>query len=456
MNYPAILTIILLSCLSCHSVKPTTPVYQPQARTFTPTASSIAIPVEIKLELLRDQINRKFSGLLYNDESYTQPTKDDLKLKVYINRKITINATGNQLRFTIPLSIHAAARWSACTICPELEGKTSFELDAFMTSSVAIGNNYDFALSSKAGDFVWTTAPFVQIGPLKIPIARLLEDILRKQLQKVATEIDQSVNKSIDLRAMMQTLWNTTSEPFLLDDSTQTWLTIKPQNVLLSPIQGNNERIRMNIGVRALIETVTGSKPPAVKPGQLPQIATGIPNDERFHIHIYSGIGFDKTTEIASRMNGYEFSEGKRKVRIENINIYGVGEKAYIKLLLAGAVRGEVYLSGIPRYNSLSDELYFDALDFDINTRNVLMKSASWLLKGAIQNKLKQTLRFSFSSEINQLRKTIRESLNTISYKDLLTINGTLENFVISDILIKEDKFVLIFEATGQAKINIH
>ncbi|MCC6768053.1 MAG: DUF4403 family protein, partial [Bacteroidia bacterium] len=328
--------------------------------------------------------------------------------------------------------------------------------EAFMTSSVAIGNNYDFALSSKAGDFVWTTAPFVQIGPLKIPIARLLEDILRKQLQKVAKEIDQSVNKSIDLRAMMQTLWNTTSEPFLLDDSTQTWLTIKPQNVLLSPIQGNNERIRMNIGVRALIETVTGSKPPAVKPGQLPQIATGIPNDERFHIHIYSGIGFDKTTEIASRMNGYEFSEGKRKVRIENINIYGVGEKAYIKLLLAGAVRGEVYLSGIPRYNSLSDELYFDALDFDINTRNVLMKSASWLLKGAIQNKLKQTLRFSFSSEINQLRKTIRESLNTISYKDLLTINGTLENFVISDILIKEDKFVLIFEATGQAKINIH
>jgi hypothetical protein len=457
MNRTAILTIFLLSCLSCRTIKPDPPAYQPVQPAIPPAVSVISIPLEIPMQLVSEKLNKDFSGLLYNDDSYTRPTNDDLKLKVYMNKKIRVSARGNQILAAIPLSVHAMGRWSACAICPEFERQTSFEIEVFLRSGIRITADYKFQMNTIADGFEWTSPPVVAIGPLKIPVSKLLEDVLNNQLRQIAAEIDKNVNNSFDIRSQISSLWNMTAEPVLLDDSTNTWLTVKPEQISLSPIDGNDQRIRLNMGLAAVIETVTGQRPPPSKPKPLPKLMTGLPLDDRYHMQINASIGFDEITRITSaQLKGYELIQGKKKVKVEDIAVTGIGERASIKLLLSGSVKGEVYLTGIPKFDRTTEELYFEAIDFDFNTRNVLMRSASWMLGGLIQKRIQQAMRFSFHDDLESIRQSLRQYLKEYRYRNLFVLTGTLENMTLRNILIREKDFVIILDATGNAGIRFN
>ncbi len=453
----AILSIFLLVFYSCRTIKPEQPLYQDVKRTFVPASSVVNIPIEIPLQLVADRINKQFSGLLYDDDSFTRPSNDDLKLKVYMNKKIGLEARGNELKFTIPLSIYATGRWSACAICPELQRQTAFDIDVFLRSGIRIGKDYAFRLNTSADGFEWTSPPVVNVGPLRIPIGSLLEGVLNEQLKQIAAEIDKNVNGQVNLKAGLQSLWDMTAEPFLLDDSTETWLSVKPQKLMLSPIDGNNKRIRLNIGISALVQTFTGSRPQTLPPGKMPDLILGVPADDSFNLNIHSGISFDKTTRLAAAaLRGYEFSKGRKKVKVEDVFVFGKGERAYIRLLLSGSLRGEIFLTGIPKFDSTTEELYFEALSFDLNTRNAMLGSAAWLLNGMIEQKLQRQLRFSFKPELNQIRADLSNKIGNFSYSDLLTIKGTLNNFMLRDIFVQDDGFALVFDATGKAAIYLN
>jgi len=439
--------------MACRSIKPEQPDYQASDRVYRPVPSTLSIPVEIPLSLISERINQAFSGLIYNDDSFTRPDADNLKVKVYMNRQITLNAQGNEVRFTIPLSVHATGRWSACVICPEVLGSTSFEMDVFLRSALEIKPDYRFTMNTRAEGFEWKRPPVVAVGPLKIPVARLLEGVLNKQLQQIASDLDKAVAKQLNLRAPVQALWELSHTPVMLDDSSQTWLRVKPEQIRMNPIDGNDQRIRIGLGLVAFIETHTGQTPPFLTPSKLPDIQHGSILSDGFNLHIHSEISFEQATRMAAQMKGYEFYYGKRKIKIEDIHVFGKGERAYIRLLLSGSLNGEVYLSGIPSFDKENEELFLSNLDFDIKSKNALIRSASWMLNGMLQKKLQQNLRFSMKTELEKVRHSIRETIRNYRYENLFTLQGKLESFVLYDIFVKEDRFLLVFNAGGQARI---
>ena len=52
-----------------------------------------------------------------------------------------------------------------------------------------------------------------------------------------------------------------------------------------------------------------------------------------------------------------------------------------IALDILGSINGTIYLSGIPNYNPITKEIYFDQMDYVLNTKGILTKSANWFYK---------------------------------------------------------------------------
>jgi hypothetical protein len=456
----AILSIILafsLFFLGCKSVKPSEPDYVASKKTFVRELSVINLPVEVPLKTLEDQVNKRMGNLIYEDQSYTSPSVDDLKLIVLKKRPITVSISGTDLLFTIPLNIWGKGRWEACSFCPTIEKETSFDVDVYLKSKVEIQKNYQFKVTTSSGGFEWKSKPVISLGPLNIPIDRLIEGVLDKQIGAVTKEIDSQINGAVNLRSQVEDIWKLAQEPILLDDSTKTWIRIDPERLFMAPVTGNKTLIRIPLGIEAYIETVTGAKPAPVKLKPLPELKQIAKGSNSFVVQVRSQLGFEEATRIAtSQLGGQEFAYGKKKIKAEAIRIYGKGDRAFIHLIFSGSLKGELFLSGIPSYNSETDEFSFTELDYDINSKNLLVKTGSWLLNSTFKNMMQEKLKFSFKPEMDQLRKSMRESLKNYTYKDLFTLKGELGKMNVQDVYVTGNQFdmALLLRGTANLKIN--
>jgi hypothetical protein len=447
---------IIFIYAGCKSIQPEAPNYPAARKTFTRTTSGINIPVEIPLSIIEERLNKQFRGVLYDDDSYTRPTNDDVKIKVYQNNRIAVGASGDQLLFTVPLKIWAQARWKACSFCPEIEKQTIFDVEVYLKSKVEVLKNYQFRMTTSADGFEWKSAPTISLGPIDIPIARLLEGVLQKQLTNITKEIDKGVNSAVDLKSQISDLWNMAQNPILLDDSTKTWMVIEPRAIQLAPITSNKQNMLINLGLETFIETKTGTKPPDKPKSVLPDLKLTPQPANDFSINVQSILGFTEATAIAKRaVLGKTFAWKKKVVKVEDIEIYGKGDLAYIRLLLSGSAKGELFLFGYPKFDGSNNTLYFDQLDYDINTKSALIRAANWMVGSTIQKQLQNQLVFSFDNEVKGIRKDLETQLKKYSYKKLFTITGAITDFSIKDIYVADDHFDVHLNANGRASLKL-
>jgi hypothetical protein len=447
--------LILVQLFSaCKAIKPDEPLYETSKKQFTRSISYVNIPLEIPLQVIENKINAQFKGVIYDDDSYTRPTVDDVKIRVYQNNRIGVTAIGNELKFTIPLKIWAQGRYEPCAICPTIEKQTVFEVEVYLRSKVEILKNYKFRINTVSDGFEWKSQPKISIGPINVPIARLLENVIDKQLQSITKEIDSNVNGLIDLRQNIESLWSIAQDPILLDDSSQTWLKAEPKALLLAPITSNQSALSIILGLETYLETFTGNKPSLLEKKPLPDLRTATRATQDFTIQIRSELSFDVATEIAKKqLLGQEFHFKKKVVRIEDIQIYGKGDLAYVKLIMSGSLKGELFLSGIPTFNSQTNELSIEQLDYDLQSKNVLVKAGSWLLNGTLQKQLQQYMRYSFDNEISSIRNDLSSRIKKTKHKNLFTLKGNLKEFKVRDVYMAQDHFDIVLDVQGNAKI---
>ncbi len=450
------LFFIVITLFGCKSIQPEAPNYPPARKTYTRTSSGINIPIEIPLSVIEERLNKQFRGVLYDDDSYTRPTNDDVKIKVYQNNRIVVGAAGDQLLFTVPLKIWAQARWKACSFCPEIEKQTIFDVEVFLKSKVEVLKNYQFRMTTSADGFEWRSSPTISLGPIDIPIARLLEGVLQSQLTNITKEIDKGVNSAVDLKSQISELWNMAQNPILLDDSSKTWMTMEPKNIQLAPITSNKQNMLINLGLETFIETKTGTKPADKTKSVLPDLKLTPQPAKDFSINVQSILGFTEATAIAKRaVLGKTFAWKKKVVKVEDIEIFGKGDLAYIRLLLSGSAKGELFLFGYPKFDGSNNTLYFDQLDYDINTKSALIKAANWMVGSTIQKQLQNQLVFSFDKEVKEVRKDLEARLKKYTYKKLFTITGVITDFSVKDIYVADDHFDVHLNANGRASLKL-
>jgi hypothetical protein len=358
------------------------------------------------------------------------------------------------LKFTIPIKIWAQGRYEPCAICPEIEKQTVFDVEVYLRSKVEILKDYKFKINTVSDGFEWKSQPKISIGPITVPIARLLENVIDKQLQSITKEIDSNVNGLIDLRQNIESLWSIAQDPILLDDSSQTWLKAEPKALLLAPITSNQSALSIILGLETYLETFTGNKPSLLEKKPLPELRTATRAAQDFTIQIRSELSFDAATEIAKKqLVGQEFYFKKKVVRIEDIQIYGKGDLAYVKLIMSGSLKGELFLSGIPTFNSQTNELSIEQLDYDLQSKNVLVKAGSWLLNGTLQKQLQQYMRYSFDKEISSIRDDLSSRIKKTKHKNLFTLKGNLKEFKVRGVYMAQDHFDIVLDLQGNDKI---
>lgn len=177
-----------------------------------------------------------------------------------------------------------------------------------------------------------------------------------------------------------------------------------------------------------------------------------IGNDFKFNC--MTSIPFDEAEKLAKKyLVGQVFSESGKSVKIEDINLFGQGEKMVVDAKLSGSFTGQIYFIGVPFYNKETNSIEIKDLDFDLDTKSVLLKTAKWLFSKTLTKKIQSSMKFPLDENLSSIKNEIQKQLNGYQITNGVLLKGTVNNLNLNDIHLSPDKIKVYFNSTGLLNI---
>lgn len=415
------------------------------------------MPVKIPLSEIGNLINASVQNLIFEDNSYTDNNNDQFKVKVWKTRPIRlVGGTKQNLLIEVPLKIWAEKGIGTLGIYSYQN--TTFETVMYFNTQLTFNNNWTVTTKTSPMGFKWVVKPVLDYGKIKVPITSLVETSLRQQQADFSKNIDEMMRSQLNFQKYAVMAWNQFAEPFNISEEFSTWLKITPLSINISPLVFYGNQIEANIGIDTFSETFTGNKPvstPLIKTIANFNSVQALP--QKFLLQTTANIPFTEATKIAETMFlGKEFDllEGKSKIKITSINVYGEDGRVMIEAKTEGMVTGISYISGIPVYDEQKRKIVLTDTKFKLKTKNVLHKTATLLFQGKIVKMIEEEYGIPTADLEDASRKSIEETFNKEYYKGL-KMQGKVFDLKPSQIILNPSGITAIIDTEAQLKLRV-
>jgi hypothetical protein len=422
--------------------------------------STLNIPIEIPLGEVERKINDQLGNLLFEDNSLDNNGGDNLILKVTKRQPLLIEAKGGNLfNIKVPVNIYAKAGYKIekFGVSVAKYEDTNFDIDLNFLTRLSISQNWNINTSTTPNGYKWVSEPKVKIGFFEIPITSIIEKIMDKELPNVVKTVDNEVGK-INLKPQVEIAWKAVQEPFLINELYQAWLKVTPKEIMMSPLSTKGRNIRVSIGMVAVTETFLGNKPTGAVMAQVPALNLKDKMDEKFEVGMITEISYPQIKKIAmeqTKGKTYEFNDGKRKITVEDIDVYGQGEDIIVSTLLSGSLNGKVYLKGKPYYDPQSSSIKIKDLDYELDTKNKLFKAADWLAHGKFLKIMEPYFAVSVASQLEEGKKMIQENLAGNKLNKNINLNGKLTELTPQNMYVTPNGIQAVISAKGKLEVLV-
>jgi len=454
--------IISLAFCSCVTLKPLAPQNNdiPLPPIIQPV-SNIEVPVTADLKSYfvqgENSVPYKFSGSQQNCEglSYTYN---------FTRSPFTITGTNNVafLKFTGAYGFTA----SYCAKCVDIFGKGPQCLHPALSAQCGMGNepqrrmdiSYkstisvlpDYHLKSKTVLFP-DPKPIDRCNVLfgNIDVTDKLIGFMKVPLNEVGAQVDARI-AAFNLKPMFDELWKNISAEYKMQDIG--YLNVNPEAVRLSNFSLNGTQLTFSVGLSAKPVFSTVSNPQPAKP--LPNLSTYVPT-KGFNVFLDLVENYDHlTAAVNKQVAGQSVKLAGNEFVVDNVKIYGIGTKIVFVVNYNGTSAGTIYLVGTPVYSSITHELTFPDLTFDLQTRAWMLKAAKWMFNGKITDAIRQKATYNFTKFLADSKTSLQTQLSRDMGNNMHS-DVTIHDLDIQAIYPTSDKLVIRTLSNGQVKVTM-
>ena len=218
---------------------------------------------------------------------------------------------------------------------------------------------------------------------------------------------------TFNLRPYLQRAWNMMSDVYTIPNVG--FFSLHPKKLRMENINAKNDLLNIQIGIAAT-PVVSFARPEAVIT-TVPNLSSS-PNSGGFNIYLEAALQYDSLSKV---LNGYlankrfDISEGlfSRHIVVQQTEVTGSDDgNLLIRLDFRGSFDGTVFFKGKPVYNADKKTIEVEGMDYDLETRNLLLKTAKWLFNKRIVNELKKYTSFELSGYYQMASTTLNDWLN--------------------------------------------
>lgn len=416
--------------------------------------SFINMPVSIKLKDIAFQTNKILNGLIYEDNNITD---DALELKIWKQAPIEIKEENGKIKTILPLKILAKYRYGTQAFGVSMYDTREFNMNGVITLVSDINlSNWKVQTTTSLKTLDWKESPSINIAGKSVAITYLMNPAIRIFKSKLEKTIDDAMKKSMDFKPNVMDALSKISNPVEMSAAYESWLRLVPLELYTTDAVLKKDVITMEMGLKCNMETFIGQQPKnnfdkdkiVLKP------VTKMPNEITANIAAISTYA-DAAKIMNKNFQGQEFGSGSKKVKVLNVDLWQKDSKMIIALQLSGSLNGTIYLAGYPQYNSLTKEIYFDQLDYVVDTKSRLIKTANWLAQGMILRKMQESCRYSIQPNLEEGKANMMKYLSNYSPMPGVFINGKSDGIEFKKIKLTSNAIIAFLSIKGKINVSI-
>ncbi|NMH27115.1 DUF4403 family protein [Flavobacterium silvaticum] len=451
-----IVTLFLL--FGCSSTKKIEAM-RPEPDTAAPllydaTPSFIDLPVQLKLADIETQTNKYLNGLIYEDKNVKD---DDIAMSIWKTGPVQITNEKGRIKTVFPMKATIKYRVGTDKLLIDLSTVREFNLNGKLTLLSEVGlTNWKVSSKTELKSIDWNESPTTTVLGKQVPITYIINPAVKFFREDIEKSLDEAIGKSMDFKSNVLDALEKMCTPFQMNQQFDTWLRLVPIELYTTDAVLQPNAVNLEMGLKCNIESFIGKKPEqsfdrnkiVLKPvAKMPD-------------HISANIMAISTYEDASRVigsnfAGQEFGSGSNKVKVNSIQLWQKSGKLIIAMDMVGSVTGMVYLSGVPKYDPATKEIYIDGLDYAVDTKSRLIKTANWLASGLIVKKMQALCRYNISGNVDDAKKSIMTYLNNYSPVKGVFVNGNIQSIDFQKVSLTDRAIIALMSVNGKIDVKI-
>jgi hypothetical protein len=448
-------SILILSCSTTQKIE----ALKPEPDDASPllydnTTSYINIPVSIKLKDIENQTNKALSGLIYEDNNIED---DDLEMKIWKLAPITLENQNGKIKTILPLKAFVKYRIGTNKLGIDLYNTKEFNFNGNVTllSDIHL-TNWKLSTNTEFKSLNWNESPSVTVFGKAVPITYLINPTVALFKSKIEKSIDAAIAKSMDFKPNVLDALEKICTPFQMNETYESWLRIVPQELYTSDAQLQKESIAFDMGLKCLMETLIGQKPVSQFDRSKIVLKPVLKIPEHVTANIVAVSSYEQASKIMTKnFTGQEFGSGSKKITVQNVSIWHKDNKMIIALDVLGSINGKIYLSGFPQYNDTTKEVYFDDLNYVLDTKSRLMKTANWLAQGYVLKKIQQSCRYSLQPNLDEGKSSMQKYLKNYAPMPGVFVNGTLKDIQFQRMQLTNKAIIAFIKVDGDVSVSV-
>jgi hypothetical protein len=139
---------------------------------------------------------------------------------------------------------------------------------------------------------------------------------------------------------------------------------------------------------------------------------------------------------------------------VDEIIVMHEADMMILSTKLSGDVKGTVIIEGHPYYDSLAQRLALKDVVFQLKTKNLFQKSASWLFNGKIETMIEKDYGIPVGDMIKLANTSLLSTLNQTPYPGVI-MKGTVASFKPTEVVLKEDGITILILTKGQMGVKL-
>ncbi len=421
---PVLIALLVIFSSCSRKINPGKPVLSvTEFRLDSLPDSEIDIPIQVNLKpiyaLAEKNVDQVFTSPNYPND-WVQEACDTRYKYSFRRSPLQMSGAGNTLNlgFTgfykiigstrVCVSGTALSPWTPACRCgfdePERKVNVSF------SNSFSLQPNYQVKLAVKRNE----------PQPLdKCEVCFWGQDITKQVLNGLRTELDAAKSEiektygTVDLRPQFQQVWDMLNRSYSLYD--MGWLQINPQRIRVNSLFVKNDSLNINLGLSA--RPVVRFNKPADQSSWVPDISR-FSSNKGFNIFLDAVLDYDSLSRILTKQiigQSFTFKKGpvNKKFVFSNCRLLGSNnERLVIEVNFEGTDKGVMYLTGKPVYDKAKHLLEVKDIEFDIRSKDALLKTADWLFNRKITNTISEYARYDLNAFIDSAKAGINQQLN--------------------------------------------
>jgi len=415
---------------------------------FETPASTINIPIDIDVKELETALNNQLSGVLYEDKDLNDG--DKMKMRAEKKEEIRLSVDSQAIQYRLPLKLWIEYDIGISTV--EAEGDITIDFRTL----IDISSDWNVNTTTQILRHEWTRKPKLKMGFVSLPVGFIANLVLNNSQKVLTRSIDDMVKSNFDLKGQVAEAWKQMFKPFQVSEEYNTWLTINPAAIGMTPLKMERNHITSTLFIEGKPRVNVGGAPQGIFPEPLPPLRIQEEAADTFTLHLKTKVTYDEAERLAKQqIVGETFSQGRRSVTIEDMEMYGQGNKIVVNTMLSGSYNGSIYLVGEPVYNVRKNTIDIEKLEYTLDTKNFLFRSAGWLLKSAIKSKIQDNLNFLLDYNLKEMQAQFQEQLREYSVSEGITVFGELDDLNIRNAYLVPDGMVIDLGLLGKVNVAI-